>query len=93
MNNRRPTPQTVIEAVMYCVRARGLGALKERANSSIGFASAMRGHRRKSTDASTSFLSWGFWKNDSAILLQGGFERSGGHLSAHRRFPTTMLRP
>jgi hypothetical protein len=32
VNNRRPTPQTVIEAVMYCVRARGLGALKERAN-------------------------------------------------------------
>ncbi len=29
VNNRRPTPQTVIEAVMYCVRARGLGALKE----------------------------------------------------------------
>ena len=29
VNNRRPTPQTVIQAVMYCVRARSLGALKE----------------------------------------------------------------
>jgi hypothetical protein len=29
VNNQRPTPQTVIEAVMYCVCARGLGALKE----------------------------------------------------------------
>jgi hypothetical protein len=58
VNNRRPTPQTVIEAVMYCVRARGLGALKSR-TISIDFASAMRGHRRKSTGASTSFLSPG----------------------------------
>jgi hypothetical protein len=32
VNNRSPTPQTVIEAVMYCVRARGLGALKEQPN-------------------------------------------------------------
>ena len=29
---RRPTPQTTIEAVMYCVRERGLAALKESAN-------------------------------------------------------------
>lgn len=28
----RPTPQTTIEAVLYCVRERGLPALKERAN-------------------------------------------------------------
>ena len=32
VNNRRPTPKTVIEAIMYCVRARGLDALKEPAN-------------------------------------------------------------
>ena len=29
---RRPTPQTTIEAIMYCVRERGLAALKEPAN-------------------------------------------------------------
>jgi hypothetical protein len=28
----RPTPQTTIEAVMYCVRERGLAALCEPAN-------------------------------------------------------------
>jgi hypothetical protein len=28
----RPTPQTTIEAVMYCVRERGLKALREPAN-------------------------------------------------------------
>jgi len=27
--HRRPTPQTTIEAILYCVRERGLGALKE----------------------------------------------------------------
>ena len=32
VNNRRPTPKTVIEAIMCCVRSRGLGALKEPAN-------------------------------------------------------------
>ena len=44
----------------------------------------MQRRRRKSTDLSTSFLNWGFWKNDFAILLQGGIERGGGHLAAHR---------
>jgi hypothetical protein len=29
---QRPTPQSAIEAIMYCVRERGLGALKEPAN-------------------------------------------------------------
>lgn len=29
---RRSTPQTTIEAVMYCVRERGLAALREPAN-------------------------------------------------------------
>jgi hypothetical protein len=29
---RRPTPQVTIEAVMYCVRTRGLPALQEPAN-------------------------------------------------------------
>jgi hypothetical protein len=28
----RPTPQTTLEAVMYCVRERGLSALNEPAN-------------------------------------------------------------
>jgi hypothetical protein len=28
----RPTPQTTIEAIMWCVRERGLAALKERIN-------------------------------------------------------------
>ena len=28
----RPTPEVTIEAVMYCVRERGLAALKEPAN-------------------------------------------------------------
>jgi hypothetical protein len=28
----RPTPQTTIEALIYCVRERGLAALKEPAN-------------------------------------------------------------
>jgi hypothetical protein len=28
----RPTPQSTIEAVLYCVRERGLAALRERAN-------------------------------------------------------------
>jgi hypothetical protein len=28
----RPTPQTVVEAILYCVRERGVGALKEPAN-------------------------------------------------------------
>lgn len=28
----RPTPQTVVEAILYCVRARGVAALKEPAN-------------------------------------------------------------
>jgi hypothetical protein len=32
VNHRRLVPQTLIEAVMYCVRARGLAALKEPAN-------------------------------------------------------------
>jgi hypothetical protein len=32
VNHRRPVPQTLIEAVMYCVRTRGLAALKEPAN-------------------------------------------------------------
>jgi len=27
-----PTPQTVVEAILYCVRERGIGALKEPAN-------------------------------------------------------------
>jgi hypothetical protein len=31
-NRQRPTPQATIEAVMYSVRERGLGALKEPAN-------------------------------------------------------------
>jgi hypothetical protein len=29
---RRPTPETTIKAIMYCVRERGLAALKEPAN-------------------------------------------------------------
>jgi hypothetical protein len=29
---RRPTPQSTIEAILYCVRTRGLAALKELAN-------------------------------------------------------------
>jgi len=29
---QRPTPQTTIEAIMYCVRERGLAAMKESAN-------------------------------------------------------------
>jgi hypothetical protein len=29
---RLTTPEAVIEAIMYCIRARGLGALKEPAN-------------------------------------------------------------
>jgi hypothetical protein len=29
---QRPTPQTTVEAIMYCVRERGLAALKEPAN-------------------------------------------------------------
>jgi hypothetical protein len=29
---RRPTPQTTIEAILYCIRERGLAALKEPAN-------------------------------------------------------------
>jgi hypothetical protein len=32
LNERRSTPQAVIEAIMYSVRARGIGALKEPAN-------------------------------------------------------------
>jgi hypothetical protein len=28
----RPTPQSTIEAIMYCVRVRGLGALREPGN-------------------------------------------------------------
>lgn len=32
MKRARPTPQTTIEAVIYCVQERGLSALKERAN-------------------------------------------------------------
>jgi hypothetical protein len=32
LNEARPTPQTTIEAIMYCVRERGLAALKEPAN-------------------------------------------------------------
>jgi hypothetical protein len=31
-NRERPTPQATIEAIMYCVRERGVGALKEPAN-------------------------------------------------------------
>jgi hypothetical protein len=31
-HRERPTPQTTIEAIMYCVRERGVGALKEPAN-------------------------------------------------------------
>ena len=31
-NRRRPTPQTTVEAVMLCVRERGLAALEEPAN-------------------------------------------------------------
>jgi hypothetical protein len=30
--SRHPTPQVTIEAVLYCVRVRGLAALKEPAN-------------------------------------------------------------
>jgi hypothetical protein len=29
---RHPTPQSTVEAIMYCVRERGLGALKEPSN-------------------------------------------------------------
>jgi hypothetical protein len=29
---RRPTPQTTVEAIMYCVRERGLAALTEPGN-------------------------------------------------------------
>src|SRR5262249_3917308 len=32
LNEQRPTPQTVIEAVLYCMRERGLEALQEPAN-------------------------------------------------------------
>jgi hypothetical protein len=32
VDRRWPTPQTSIEAVMYCVRERGLAALREPAN-------------------------------------------------------------
>jgi hypothetical protein len=32
LNRRRPTPQTTIEAILYCVRERGLKALREPAN-------------------------------------------------------------
>ena len=34
LNDRRrhPTPQVIIEAILYCVRARGLAALREPAN-------------------------------------------------------------
>jgi hypothetical protein len=32
LNGWRPTPQTTIEAILHCVRERGLGALKERKN-------------------------------------------------------------
>ena len=35
VNNRRPTPKTVIEAIMRCVRSRGLGALKEPGESQL----------------------------------------------------------
>jgi hypothetical protein len=31
-NKTRPTPQTTIEAILHCVRERGLAALKEPAN-------------------------------------------------------------
>jgi hypothetical protein len=31
-NERRPTPQSTIEAIMYCVRERGVAALKEATN-------------------------------------------------------------
>lgn len=32
INRNRPTPKTTIEAVLYCVRERGLAALKESTN-------------------------------------------------------------
>jgi len=32
MLRSRPTPQSTIEAILYCVRERGLAALKEPAN-------------------------------------------------------------
>jgi hypothetical protein len=32
LNSRRPTPQSTIEAILHCVRERGLKALKEPAN-------------------------------------------------------------
>jgi hypothetical protein len=32
LNSARPTPQTTVEAVLHCVRERGLKALKEPAN-------------------------------------------------------------
>ena len=31
--SRHPTPQVTIEAILYCVRVRGLSALKEPANT------------------------------------------------------------
>ena len=31
-NKTRPTPQTTVEAILHCVRKRGLSALKETAN-------------------------------------------------------------
>jgi hypothetical protein len=31
-DRKRPTPQTTIEAIMVCVRGRGIGALEEPAN-------------------------------------------------------------
>jgi hypothetical protein len=55
VNNRRPTPQTVIDIAS----ARAASAHSKSRTISIDFASAMRGHRRKSTGASTSFLSPG----------------------------------
>jgi hypothetical protein len=32
LNDHRPAPQATIEAIMYCVRTRGIGALKDPAN-------------------------------------------------------------
>lgn len=32
LDSKRPTPQVTIEAILYCVRECGLGALKEPAN-------------------------------------------------------------
>jgi hypothetical protein len=50
-NRECPTPQATIEAIMYCVRARGVGALKEPRTWS-GCRAAMRRHSPRSITAS-----------------------------------------